>query len=144
VAITISTTGRWCKASFERVTWRAQRTPSSMGLVVGRLLFPNAERRWSIALPLSSKAEKDALIAEYVAAKGSAGEITFTPPRHAVAITARFADDSQPWIRRSASPYGYDLVFEVVEDSVPFIEDETPVPEEPEADNELLMLLAEG
>lgn len=117
MAIVIGTTNRYCPASVEVLHWEVMVSPSSNGLVISGTRAPNPSKSWTIALTVATYAEVSAVMSEFATAKGSAGEVTFTPPTAAAAITCRFAADSLSWSKRSASDY--EIRYTLVQDVAP-------------------------
>lgn len=117
MAIVIGTAGRYEWGGYvEEIAFPILQSDPAFGMVHRRAVHPNKSKVWRLSYQFATLAEKDAFLAEFNTAKGSAGEITFTPPGSASSVTARFLDDALSW--GFGGPALRSVAFNVVQDVV--------------------------
>jgi hypothetical protein len=117
MAITIGTTGRYERGTEKQSTFAQIMTDPKNGLWARRQLLPapNASIVWRIPFSHCRASELDAIVTEFLNAKGSAGEVTFRPPESTLDITVRFVEGSLRYVRKTARDYAvtFSLIQEV-------------------------------
>jgi len=68
-----------------------------IGPIQRALRRPEKIRRFRLVWKLASLADRDAVAAEFIAAKGGAGTFSFTPVDEVTPVTVRFVEDSFRW-----------------------------------------------